>query len=236
MLSDIFGVEVSSRGIRSGSIGDGAYGAQWTRWEDTRILNKNEIGFEKKNILTKNLGYSKITETDDIIVYHKKYNQLQKAIEDVRNNSESRRIVVSAWNPGKLDLAALPPCHTLFQFLPFEKDGELFLDLALTCRSQDFLVGTVFNVAQYAALLHMVCKVTGRKPHKLYWTGNNTHIYDNQVELFNTIHDLRQPYDNNDIRLVLSGDQQEISDFKIEDLKITGYNNFGESINYPVAV
>ena len=84
-------------------------------------------------------------------------------------------------------------CHSFYQFLPFEKDGVKYLDLSLTCRSQDFLVGTVFNVLQYAVLCHMVAKLTGRVAHKLYWQGNNTHIYENQIQIFKDEHSERSP-------------------------------------------
>ena len=236
MLGDLFGVEVPSRGTMSGSIGEGAYGAQWRRWDDTRFVIPEEA-----TILKKYHGYeSIITFTDSasetVEIVNRKYDQLQDAINLINNNPDSRRIIVSAWNPGRLDQAQLPPCHLYFQFLPFEKDGEKYLDLALVCRSQDFLVGTVFNVAQYAMLAHMVAKITGRKANKLFWTGMNTHIYNNQMEQYTEIHSQRAPQDGNDIRFEITGDQKTIDDFKLSDLKVTGYNYYGEVINYPIAV
>jgi hypothetical protein len=129
-------------------------------------------------------------------------------------------------------------CHSFFQFLPFEKDGVKYLDLALTCRSQDFLVGTVFNVMQYGALCHMVALLTGRKANKLHWTGNNTHIYANQVELFNEQHRDRSPLQNPDLKIVFNTEKEykTIDDFSVEDIKIVGYENYYDPIKYPVAV
>jgi DNA-binding CsgD family transcriptional regulator len=127
-------------------------------------------------------------------------------------------------------------CHSFFQFLPFEKNGEKFLDLALTCRSQDFLVGTVFNVMQYAVLCHMVAHLTGRKANKLFWIGNNTHIYENQVELFLNEHSDRSHIPNDDLKININSEIKNINDFKLSDVYISGYNDYLERIDYPIAV
>ena len=126
-------------------------------------------------------------------------------------------------------------CHSFFQFLPFEKNGVKYLDLSLTCRSQDFLLGTVFNVMQYGVLCHLVAKLTGRVAHKLYWTGNNIHIYDNQKEIFDEYHRERSPLKNN-IKLEIADSVQSIADFLPENIQVTGYDNFMEPIKYPIAV
>lgn len=233
LLSDLTGHKIEDRKLLGGSIGEGAYGAQWRFWDDVRIVDKVTA-----DDLIKNKGYTHVNETDDKenVVVRRKYDQLQDAINTIKNNAESRRIIVSAWNPGKLDLASLPPCHSFFQFLPFEKNGEKFLDLALTCRSQDFLVGTVFNVMQYSVLCHLVAHLTGRKANKLYWTGNNTHIYENQVELFVNEHSERSVLTNEDLRLNINPNVTSIDDFKLSDVNITGYDNYLERIDYPIAV
>lgn len=127
-------------------------------------------------------------------------------------------------------------CHMIFQFLPFEKDGIKYLDLALTCRSQDYLVGTVFNVMQYGVLCQLVAHVTDRKAHKLYWTGNNTHIYKNQLDIFNNTHRDRAPIGNKDIKVILNSNVKNIDDFTLNDIIVKGYDNFEEPITYPIAV
>lgn len=125
-------------------------------------------------------------------------------------------------------------CHSFFQFLPFEHNGVKKLDVALTCRSQDFLVGTVFNCYQYAAMAHIAAKLTGREANRLFWTGNNTHIYDNQKELFEEYHRERSPLKNT-IQLVLPP-METLADFKASETKVVGYDNFHEPIKYPIAV
>ena len=245
MLSELTGVDVTQRKLIGGSIGEGAYGAQWRNWEDIRLIPfSNEIERKKLEVL----GYERMDdeirpgayseENPEFLLYKKNHDQLQEAIDLINNNPESRRIIVNAWNPGKLDTQMLPPCHFNYQFLPFEKDGVKYLDLALTCRSQDFLVGTVFNVMQYGALCQMVALLTGRKANKLYWTGNNTHIYANQVELFNEQHRDRSPLQNPDLKIVFNPEKEykTINDFSVEDIKIVGYENYYDPIKYPVAV
>lgn len=129
-------------------------------------------------------------------------------------------------------------CHSFFQFLPFEKNGVKYLDLALTCRSQDFLVGTAFNVMQYGVLCQMVAKLTGRIANALHWTGNNTHIYQDQIDIFNEFHSERSPILNPQLKVVFNKDKEykTIDDFKVSDITIEGYDNFHEVITYPVAV
>lgn len=236
LLTDLTGQSLESKKLLSGSIGSGAYGAQWRNWEDMRVVSTAE-----GEDLMLGSGYEHVaTLADNKLVVVKKYDQLQAAIEQIKNNDQSRRIIVSAWNPGKLDLAMLPPCHSFFQFLPFEKDGVKYLDLSLTCRSQDFLVGTVFNVFQYGVLCQMVAKLTGRTAHKLYWTGNNTHIYENQVEIFEEQHSGRSPVQNPDLYLSMPQEINEhsgsIDDFSVSNTVVVNYNNYQDRIDYPVAV
>lgn len=232
-LNDLTGHKVEERKLLSGSIGEGAYGAQWRFWDDIRLVDK-----ASGEDLVRSKGYHFVADVDDNtnVIVRRKYDQLQNVIDLINNNPDSRRIIVSAWNPGKLDLCALPPCHTLFQFLPFEKDGVKYLDLALTCRSQDFLVGTAFNVMQYGVLCHMVAHVTGRVANKLFWTGNNTHIYENQVKLFLEEHSDRSPQFNQTLKLNINPLVKNIDDFKITDLTVTGYDEYLTRIDYPVAV
>ena len=100
--------------------------------------------------------------------------------------------------------------------------------------SQDFLVGTLANIAQYSILTHMVAQVTGCVAEKLTWFGSNVHIYENQVELALSQID-RFPYRNN-VCVELNKDIKNIDDFKFEDIVITGYDKTHEPIKYPVAV
>lgn len=240
LLEDLTGVKPPTRKLLDGSIGPGAYGAQWRKWEDIRAVPTNDT--EQIDKLTA-MGYTNMTQDvfpdacggNALTIMMKKHDQLQTAIDRILEKPCDRRIIVSAWNAGRLDEAELPPCHSFYQFLPFEKDGVKYLDLSLTCRSQDFLLGTVFNVMQYAVLAHVVAKLTGRVANRLYWLGNNTHIYDNQKDIFLEHHTERSPLKNN-IRLEISDSLQSLADFLPENLKVTGYDNYHERIVYPIAV
>ena len=101
--------------------------------------------------------------------------QIQEAIDTIKNNPDSRRIIVSAWNVGDLDKMALPPCHALFQF--YVANGKLSCQLYQ--RSCDFFLGVPFNIASYALLTMMMAKVCDLKPGTFVWTGGDTHLYLN---------------------------------------------------------
>ena len=241
-VAAVTGKEVPTSRLLAGSIGDGAYGAQWRRWEDLRMIKSDNL---KEEMELEKLGYRDIH--DEIYpglvadtkpayrIMQKKIDQLQAVIEQIQNNENSRRIIVSAWNVGRLDQMALPPCHTLFQFnVRRGDDGTKYLTCSLFCRSQDLLVGTLANVAQYAMLTHMIAQVTGCVAERLVWFGSNVHIYENQIEAA-LDHVQRLPLRNN-VRVALNKEITNIDDFKPEDIKITGYDNYLSPIKYPVAV
>lgn len=104
--------------------------------------------------------------------------QLRRAVELIERDPDSRRIVVSAWNPVQLDRMALPPCHVLFQFSVME--GELYTHLYQ--RSADIFLGVPYNIASYATLTHMVAHVTGLEPGELIMSWNDLHLYENHLE------------------------------------------------------
>jgi len=105
-------------------------------------------------------------------------NQIQQAIDQIKNTPDSRRIIVSAWNVAELDLMALPPCHVLFQFYV----SGMYLDLQLYQRSADLFLGAPFNIASYSLLLSMVAHVTGLLPRYFIHTIGDAHIYTNHIE------------------------------------------------------
>jgi thymidylate synthase len=104
--------------------------------------------------------------------------QIAGAVELLRTNPDSRRIIVSAWNVGELDKMALAPCHALFQF--YVADGKLSCQLYQ--RSADLFLGVPFNIASYALLTHMMAAQAGLAVGEFVWTGGDCHIYDNHVE------------------------------------------------------
>lgn len=110
----------------------------------------------------------------------KTIDQLTKAILDVENNPTSRRIIVNAWNPGELDIMALPPCHMLFQLLVDLESNKV--SMCMYQRSCDLFLGIPFNIASYAALLHIIAAATNREVGTLTMFLADVHIYRNHIE------------------------------------------------------
>ncbi|MFN3581227.1 MAG: thymidylate synthase [Pseudomonas sp.] len=104
--------------------------------------------------------------------------QISKVLEMIRSNPDSRRLMVSAWNPALVEQMALPPCHALFQF--YVADGKLSCQLYQ--RSADIFLGVPFNIASYALLTLMVAQVCGLQPGDFVWTGGDCHLYANHME------------------------------------------------------
>ena len=143
--------------------------------------------------------------------------QIQHAVDLIKNNPESRRILVSAWNPADIDNMALPPCHCLFQF--YVADGKLSLQLYQ--RSADVFLGVPFNIASYALLLQMMSQVTGLECGDFVHTTGDTHLYLNHLEQVDT-QLTRTPRPLPIMKI--NPDVKDIFSFKYEDFELTDYN------------
>lgn len=143
--------------------------------------------------------------------------QIAQVERDIKNNPNSRRLIVSAWNPGDVPNMALPPCHCLFQFQVM--DGQL--NCQLYQRSADVFLGVPFNIASYALLTHMMAQVTGLKPGTFSHVLGDAHLYHNhfeQAELQLTRAPRPLP------SLVVNPDVKSIFDFTFDDFKIENYD------------
>ena len=154
--------------------------------------------------------------------------QIANVVEQIRNKPDSRRLIVTAWNPADVDRVALPPCHCLFQF--YVADGKLSCQLYQ--RSADIFLGVPFNIASYALLTHMMAHVTGLKPGEFIHTLGDAHLYLNHLEQANE-QLKREPHALP--RLVMKRDVGEIDGFEYEDFEIVGYEAHPH-IAAPVAV
>ena len=154
--------------------------------------------------------------------------QIANVVEQIRTKPDSRRLIVTAWNPADVDRMALPPCHCLFQF--YVADGKLSCQLYQ--RSADIFLGVPFNIASYALLTHMMAHVTGLKPGEFIHTLGDAHLYLNHLEQADE-QLTRQPLPLP--KLVLKRDVKEIDQFVFEDFEIAGYEAHPH-IAAPVAV
>ena len=143
--------------------------------------------------------------------------QITEVINQIKNNPDSRRMIVSAWNVADLNNMNLPPCHILFQF--YVANGKLSCQLYQ--RSADTFLGVPFNIASYSLLTMMVAQVCGLQPGDFVYTTGDTHIYLNHIEQVN-LQLTREP--RKLPRMVINPDVKNIFDFKYEDFQLEDYH------------
>jgi thymidylate synthase len=154
--------------------------------------------------------------------------QIETVIAQIKSNPQSRRLIVSAWNPAEIDKMALPPCHVLFQF--YVQDGEL--NCQLYQRSADLFLGIPFNIASYSLLTLMVAQVCDLKPGEFVHTFGDLHLYQNHLEQAREqlSRDCRSLP-----RIQLNPAIRNLADFRFEDFELIGYDPH-PAIKAPIAV
>lgn len=174
------------------------YGAQWRHWGgEPSLFDGKQVGG---------------------------VDQIAQVINQLRNNPNDRRIIVSAWNVGEIEHMALPPCHAFFQFWSREVEGsdKRALSCHLYQRSCDTGLGVPFNVAQYSILVHMIAQVTNHFAEEFIWTGGDTHIYNNHIDQLTKQLEIT-PYPSPTLKI--NPEVKEIDDFKFEDFEVVGYES-----------
>ena len=158
----------------------------------------------------------------------RKIDQLKDVIDTIKRNPDSRRLLVTAWNPGEVDSMALPPCHCLFQF--YVAEGRLSCQLYQ--RSADTFLGVPFNIASYSLLTMMIAQECGLQPGEFIHTTGDTHIYLNHFEQV----DLQLTRTPRPLPMMkLNPDVKSVFDFRIGDFQLEGYDPW-PAIKAPVAV
>ncbi|MDT2704634.1 thymidylate synthase [Enterococcus dispar] len=154
--------------------------------------------------------------------------QIKDVIEMIKTNPDSRRLIVTAWNPEDIPSMALPPCHTMFQF--YVSDGKLSCQLYQ--RSADVFLGVPFNIASYALLTHLIAHETGLGVGEFVHTLGDAHLYQNHIE------QMKEQL-SRDVRpaptLILNQEKDSVFDFEMEDIKVENYNPH-PTIKAPIAV
>ena len=179
-----------------GELGPGTYGKQWMSWDDYTLSPDYDSGRLAQ------YGYDVVLDPNSDIsnmdlLYHRSINQIENLIQGLIDNPFSRRHVVWAWNPGKADQTALPPCHMGFVCqVKKAAGGKKKINLHMTQRSQDYFLGAPFNFASYAALLHLLCQLTGYEPGTLAVTAVDQHLYLNHLDVAKLMLERRTQDDN----------------------------------------
>ena len=158
----------------------------------------------------------------------KKIDQIANVIQQIKSKPDSRRHIVSAWNPAEVDSMALPPCHALFQF--YVADGKLSCQLYQ--RSADYFLGVPFNIASYALLLEMFAQQCDLIPGEFVWTGGDVHLYSNHFEQAK-LQLSREPFPLP--KLMIKRKPSSIFEYEFEDFEIVNYQSH-PSIKAPIAV
>ena len=174
----------------------------WNEWADENGNLGHIYGYQWRTWPDYNGGY---------------VDQISQAVDAIRNNPDSRRIIVSAWNVADLPNMNLPPCHAFFQF--YVADGRLSLQLYQ--RSADAFLGIPFNIASYALLLQMMAQVTGLRAGDFIHTLGDAHIYLNHLEQVN-LQLTREP--RHLPRMLINPNIYDIFGFRFEDFEMTGYD------------
>ena len=180
------------------------YGVQWRHWNPHPFFDSTE--------------FSSIDQIRDLIL-------------GIKVNPMSRRHMVSAWNVAHIDDMALPPCHWAFQCYA-SNDGHI--DMQVNQRSWDVALGAPFNIAQYALLLTLLARTTGRTPRRLMFAFGDAHIYLNHVDAMREMV-ARQRYDNEPTRLLINTENTDIDGYNIDDFQIVDYKH-QPHIKLPIAV
>lgn len=198
------------------------YGKQWVAWRayPTPTQTSTQTSTEATTTTVASEAEAKTEQQHTI-------NQIARAIEMIKTDPNSRRIIVSAWNVADLDQMALAPCHAFFQF--YVANGKLSCQLYQ--RSCDVFLGLPFNIASYALLTHMVAQQTGLEVGEFIWTGGDVHIYNNHFEQVKTQLE-REPFQLPTLKLRKA---ESIFDYEFEDFEIEGYQSH-KRIKAPIAV
>lgn len=154
--------------------------------------------------------------------------QVTKVLEQIKSNPDSRRHMVTAWNPAEVDKMALPPCHALFQF--YVSEGKLSCQLYQ--RSADYFLGVPFNIASYALLTLMVAQQCDLEPGEFVWTGGDVHLYLNHMDQVN-LQLSRKPFDLPTLRI--NRKPPTLFEYQFEDFELINYQ-YHPPIKAPIAV
>ena len=192
------------------------YGKQWRAWDDTRAIPEAE--YKLKEQAFSDSGFELLHIHDGTAVIRREIDQVSNLVDMIKNNPNSRRIILSAWNTSRIEEMALPPCHTLYQF--YVADGKLSCELYQ--RSADYLLGVPFTTAEACLLTHMLAQQCDLEVGEFVHSFGDVHLYQNHLtddivfeQLKRTPHKLP--------KLIIKRKPESIFDYKFEDFEIVDY-------------
>lgn len=193
------------------------YGAQWRSWKNPKLVRVDQVPSDVKSIAVAGTG----------VLFNDAVDQIKNVIESIKTNPNSRRHIVTAWNPAEVDDMALPPCHMMFQF--YVEDGKLSCQLYQ--RSADIFLGVPFNIASYALLTHLIARECNLNVGEFIHTFGDLHLYANHVEQAKTQLE-RSPLE---MPLLSIDSDSGIFDLTTSDIAFVDYNSH-EKISGKVSV
>ncbi len=278
-VRDTFELDLPKKKLVGGDIGPGAYGSLWRKWEDTRVVEKEQ------EQLYYNRGYKFVTDVPrganwnrgpgvekEYVVVNRTIDQIADVIKQLKTNPDSRRIILTAWNPGRIEDAVLPSCHSfivfntremtleeckkaigdpilqlrnltngtveeLLAYLELTNQPRRVLSCCLVMRSSDTVLGEPSNLPQYAMLTHMLAQVTGMVAGELVYVGVDAHVYKNHLEgVQEQLSRESKILNKKSAKMLLNPMIENIDDFKFEDFRIVGYEDYLTPIKFPIAV
>jgi thymidylate synthase len=192
------------------------YGFQWRNWTNKTFATEIGTGSNKYDIYQDGPGID----------------QLAQVVDKIKNKPNDRRMIVSSWNVSDLDEMVLPPCHACH--ISHYVRGE-YLDVHMVQRSCDSPIGVPVNITFYALYTILIAKITGKKPGMLHWTGENVHIYENQIEAVEELI-TRTPYELPTVEIQAKVDTlDDLKSLKVEDFVLKDYKHHPKLV-IPVAV
>lgn len=212
---------LDSRGLTHLPVGDmgKGYGYQWARWENYTIKSYKDFIEHEDGSVT----------FIDAKILKEHVNQIKNLLNDMKNNPNSRRHLVTAWNPGQLDEMALPPCHLLHQYNI--EDGKL--NSLFFMRSNDCMYGLPYNIAGYALLNYIFSKYLGLTPGELTYMVGDAHIYLNQLDIANELINRTIP-DLPTLKIIKELNTfEDIENLQFDDLFLENYNPNSDFQNKP---
>lgn len=204
------------------------YGKQWRAWDDTRAIPEAE--YTAKKSWFNEQGFTLLHIHEGTAVVRREVDQVSNIVDMIKNNPDSRRIILSAWNTSRIEEMALPPCHTLYQF--YVANGKLSCELYQ--RSADYLLGVPFNTAEACLLTHMLAQQCDLEVGEFVHSFGDVHLYQNHLTDDIVFEQLKRTPKARP-QLVIKRKPESIFDYKFEDFEITDYDCY-PAIKAQVAV